>query len=167
MLLSEIPSAESENVSLLPLSENDVSDYARLLRDSGNNKYWGYDYKEDYPDADDGFLYELARREFEYSSAIILAVKHNGDFIGEASIHCFDFKGGADVSLRILPEKQKKGYARETLDLLFGVGADIGLTTLYARINRENIPSVALFSRDADAVSEEDGEICCTYDLYE
>lgn len=167
MMLSDFPEADCEAISLQPLDEGDISDYARLVRDRENNKYWGYDPFIDYPDASDELLFDIAKREFEYSSAIILAVKKNGAFIGEASFHCFDFKGGADISVRILPEHQRKGYGGQVLSLLFEIAAEIGLVAVCARVDNANVASLSLFSRDADEEENDGHETVYTYRLYE
>ena len=154
-------------ISLSSIESSDAEVYEKLIFDKENNKYWGYDYTDDYPDADGNFFAELSKREFEYSAAIVLGVKVGGILVGEASFHCFDFCGGADISIRILPEFQRMGYGRAALSLLFSVAADIGLTTLYARVHVENKGSMSLFSADADSESLCGETSVFTYSLYE
>ena len=166
-LLEDFPYNDADGLELSYIREEDISDYARLSRDDANNKYWGYDYKEDFPDCEDRFFLELRERDFESYSALSFAIRKGGKFVGEALISSFDYKGGADISIRILPEHQKKGYAGNALSLLFEIAEEIGLITLYARVFSENTPSAALFSKHADE-SFCDGEITVfVYHLYE
>lgn len=166
-LIDKYPKALFENVELTDLADEDIRDYARLWRDEENNKYWGYDYRDDYQDSDDGLFIELAKRDFALGSAVSLAIRVDGRFVGEALISSFDYKGGADVAIRILPEYHKQGYASAALSLVFDVAAQMGLVTLYARVYRENTASVRLFSKDADEKNEENGIFVFLYNLYE
>ena len=164
-LVSESLGACEGDLSLSALCKGDEEAYARLCRDEENNKYWGYDFSEDYEGCEDSFFLELASRDFLSSSALSLAVRHNGALIGEALLSCFDYKGGADVSLRILPEHQKSGYGKRALQLLFEVAEKMGLSYLWARVYEENLPSVALFSKNADERLSENGIVTFRYDL--
>ena len=164
-LVSEYPEASNKVVSLSRLTGEDEADYARLCRDENNNKYWGYDFREDYEGCSDAFLLELAERDFLSSSALSFAIRTKNCFLGEALLSNFDFKGGADISIRILPEHQKKGYASSTLSLLFEIAESIGLTALYAGVDAENVPSLALFSKNADERSDKDGIVIFKYYL--
>ena len=166
-LIDNYPEALFENVELTNLRDEDVQDYASLWRNEENNKYWGYDYRDDYQNADDGLFIELARRDFNSAAAISFAIRVDGVFVGEALISSLDYKGGADVAIRILPEYQRRGYASAALSLIFDVAARMGLVTLYARVYRENTASVRLFSKDADEKNEENGIFVFLYNLYE
>ncbi|MBO5878947.1 MAG: GNAT family N-acetyltransferase [Clostridia bacterium] len=158
MLLSDIPSVVADEISLSSFNSGDASPYAELCRDEENNRFWGYDYREDFPqNANDDWFLRVANAENDSATALILAVRLSGELIGEATLHNFDGRGGADVGIRILPRFQKKGYAKRALELLFSLSRDIGLITLFARIKNENTPSVALFSRIASP-SADDGE---------
>ena len=164
-LIEEYPSASDGELSLSHMTDGDASEYERLVKDEQNNKYWGYDYREDYPDCAGQFFVSLSHRDFELGLVLSLAIRHNGRFIGEALIASFDYKGGADISIRILPEHQNKGYAGRAFGLLRKIAGQMGLVTLYARVYKENKPSVFLFSKDADEEREEDGTIVFSYRL--
>lgn len=163
--VSEYPEANGELVSLSALTDKDVTDYARLCRDESNNKYWGYDFREDYDGCSDSFFLELAERDFLSSSALSFAIRAENNFVGEALLSCFDFKGGADISIRILPEHQKKGYASAALSLIIEIAESLGLVNLYARVDVENAPSMALFSKNADEQYREDSVAIFKYHL--
>lgn len=164
-LIEEYTSASDGEISLSHMTDGDASEYERLVKDETNNKYWGYDYREDYPDCDGQFLISLSRRDFELGFALSLAIRLNGSFIGEAVLASFDYKGGADISIRILSEHQNKGYACRAFRLLREIAGQMGLVTLYARVHKENKQSVFLFSKDADEESEEGGTIVFSYRL--
>ena len=156
-LISDVPEVSDGELSLSPLSDGDTKSYAALSRDTEINKFWGYDFSEDFPDATDAYFIETAREEFADCSAITLAVRLSGEFIGEAVLHLFDGKGGAEIGIRLLSEYQGKGYGRRALMLLLSLASKIGLVRLFGRVHRENLCSVALFSSVSD-FREDDGD---------
>lgn len=164
-LVAKCPEAEYDGVSLSGLTEADAEDYRRLVTDKENNKYWGYDFFGDDRDADGTALIEFAESEFAASTAVSFAIRKDGAFVGEAVVASFDYKGGADISIRILPEYQRKGYACVALSLLFDVCAEMGLVRLYARVFLENTPSLALFSGDSDEKKQVGEVMIFTYEL--
>ncbi len=156
-LLDGVPEAECGDVTLSALDERDIADYARLCRDRGTNKYWGYDYSEDNESPDDRYFFESALGELARGTAISLAVRRSGVFIGEAVLYSFDLEGGADIALRLLPEWRGMGFGSLALEGLLSVAESIGLTCLRARVLKDNGASLALFSAFMDK-SGEDGE---------
>ena len=154
-LADGISEATGGRISLSPITEADSRPYAKLCRDEKTNEFMGYDWREDYPDADDTLFVDICKREFEYCSALTLAVRLDGRLVGDAALHNFDYKGGADISLRILPEYRRRGYAKEALSLLLDISREIGLVRLYARVDNRNTPSLSLFSEKADQTEKQ------------
>ncbi len=168
MLSLFLPQGEFEDITLYPLVDEDTADYARLCRDTENNKYWGYDCREDFePDAPDSVFIENAKRDYRAQSAVALSIKKGKTFLGEALVSCFDFKGGADISIRIIRSRQGKGYAKKALEALLEICRKMELGTVYARVFNENLPSMSLFSKRADSKKEKDGITVFTFKLYE
>lgn len=162
------PEGEYEDITLFPLVDEDFRDYARLCRDVENNKYWGYDYREDFEaDVPDEIFLKNAKKDYATHSSVALSVKKESTFLGEALISCFDFKGGADISIRLLPEYHGKGYGKKTLFALLEICRGLGLRVAYARVFNENLPSIALFSSLADGEKEKDGVTVFDFKLYE
>ncbi len=145
-LIDEIPFAEEGELSLCALRVEDKEKYANLCRDEETNRYWGYNYRQDYPDADDGLFLEIAENELKSGAALALAVRYRGEFCGEAILYSFDLRGGAQCAVRILPEYRRRGLALGALKLLSGIAEGMGLISISATVDSENIPSVNLFS---------------------
>lgn len=145
--IDEIPCVALEDVSLGILTDADKEKYARLSRDREVNKYWGYDYSADAPDADDDYFMQIALEEFLRGAALSLAVRLDGEFIGEAIFYAFDLQGGAECAVRLLPEYQGKKIGIKALDLMIKIACDIGLSRLYATVKNANFASVALFKK--------------------
>lgn len=146
-LLDAEPSYQSERVSLTPLYDSDVPKMARLNRDPEVNEFWGYDYREDFGEVEDGFFLNTAREEFARGVALTLAVRLGDEYIGEAIYYAFDLRGSAEIGIRLLPEYMGQGLGSETLDAMISLGEKIGLIGLYATVDKSNKRSRRLMSR--------------------
>lgn len=148
----------SGDVSLDILTTSDEREYARLCRDAETNKYWGYNYKDDCKDATDGYFLDTAISERERGTAISLAVRYNGEFCGEAILYAFDFYGGAEYAVRLLPEFRGRRIGSTALDLMLYFCRQIGMKKLYTTISKENIASRKAYEKRF-ALIEDDGKI--------
>lgn len=135
-----------EGVILSDLTAEDKEAFYRLYTDEENNRYWGYDYREDLGDAAPtpdyffSFQQSLKDRCEEYS----LAVRHGCALVGEAVFHNFDFHGGVEIGIRILKSEQKKGFAKAGLAAMIRYAKDIlGVSAVRAKCFKENAPSKA------------------------
>ena len=166
-LLDSIQAFDSNGFSLSELKESDKSDYARLLRDTETNKYWGYDYKDDFSEnVSDSFFIENARLEFTRGTAIALALKKNGTFVGEGTLYAFDGKGGCEIAIRLLSEARGKGLGNKSFYSLVEYAKMIGLVRISAYVDKRNAPSLA-FCRNLMEISEEsDTRVKFSYDLF-
>lgn len=146
-LLEQIPTADYQDVFLDEITADDDQDYARLSKDKETNLYWGYDYSADVENPCDSYFREMAENEFYRGVALTFAVRYYGRFVGEASLYSFDLLGGAECSVRILPEYRGEGIAHMTLFALENVAREIGLTHLCATVDEQNIISKKLFDK--------------------
>lgn len=154
-LLDEIPTVIGDGISLSPIIEADIRSYAALCRNEQVNRYWGYDYKEDEADAPDSYFVDVVNSEFRRGVALSLAVRREGgEFVGEAVIFDFDYRGGAKVAIRLLPEFQEMGIGTQALKCLISLSRDIGLSVLCAEVMRENIASVRMTEKQMPRVRE-------------
>ena len=159
-LIEELPSIEYGRVKLNALCEADIADYASLCKDKNINKYWGYDYSEDICEPSDRYFYENAQLELASGVSVILAIRYQDKFVGEAVIYAFDGRGGAEFAIRLIPNFQGKGLGTETVRAISEVGKRIGLINLKSKIMKDNAASVGMlkkitneFTEDADFVT--------------
>lgn len=157
-LADEIPSVSHGRVELNALSGDDIRLYAELCKDKMVNRYWGYDYTSDVENPADSYFYENAVREFSFGTSVTMAVRCQGEFIGEAVIYAFDRQGGAEFSIRLLPKFQGKGLGTDALLAAVTAAKKLGLIKLTAAVMNENLPSVAMFKKIADDFSVSDGK---------
>ena len=146
-MLDNVPSLQKDGVLLTKLGKSDQIDYKRLATDVETGRYWGYDYLADEPNPDDCYFYDVAVSEFERCISLSLAVRLGDTFIGEAVIQSFDFMGGAEIAVRLLPEYRGRGLGSTALELLIDAARAIGLLTIRARVLPENAASLRLFSK--------------------
>jgi len=138
--LDEIPVLKSERLTLDALREEDRAAYNRLCLDDERNRWWGYDYRRDLTgDLTEDYFLEVARRDFQHRLAVNFAIRLDGRMIGEAVLYQFDYRGGAELGCRILPEYAGNGYGAEAFRRaaewsLYG----LGLRRLRAKCFHEN-----------------------------
>jgi len=149
-LIKDIPETALINTKRLTLSaikEEDKENFFRLYTDDENNKYWGYDYREDLkeekptPDYFFSFQKRMKQTEEEFS----FAVRVNGEMVGELVLHNFDYENGLEIGYRFLSEYQRKGYAFEGATALIDYAKNVlGAKTVYTRCDKRNNPSYNL-----------------------
>ena len=157
-LLDEIPTLDFDEITLDALTEEDDSDYAKLSKDGETNKFWGYDYTADVDDPTDDYFRHEAEAEFARGVAMSFAVRRDDRFVGEATLYAFDYRGGCELGIRILPEHRRGGLAGMIIDGFTECGARLGLTSIRATVMAKNAPSVGLCTKHFDSFTD-DGEV--------
>ena len=89
--------------------------------------------------------------------AMNFAIRQGGKFVGEAILYNFDFRGGAEIGVRILPEADGQGIGRYA----FGLVANYAIYTLeLIQINgkclKENIASAKMLSSVMQKIGEDE-----------
>ena len=85
---------------LTELREGDKAVYLRLNTDAENNRWWGYDYREDMNltgPVDENTFFDAARYDMAAGDSVNLAVRlsADGEMIGEAILWNFSPDGTA------------------------------------------------------------------------
>ena len=152
-----IPELKTERLTLTALREEDIPAYNALVLDADHNRWWGYDDAGSLtePRTERSF-FEVAERDFAARSAVNFAVRLDGQFIGEAVLYRFDYRGGAELGCRIAPAFTGHGYGTEA----FAAVADwalyqVHLTKVVAKCFRENEPSRKMLSASMRPIGED------------
>ncbi len=124
-----------------------LSEYARLCRDVTVNRFWGYDFRCDSEECEDEYFLREAEHGLDSGCTLTLFVLLGEKFIGEALLYYFNYLGGAECALRLLPEYIGRGLGEKVLDSLTRMASDIGLNELYATVDPDNLPSIKLFEK--------------------
>ncbi len=141
--LSHFPEIETPRLCLRAVPDEDAPAYARLARDGELNRYWGYDWRQDAPEGvEDGWFLRSAREDFKRKSELSLGVYAGETLVGEAVLHRFGYAQECEAGVRILPEHQNKGYAREALSALMNYAfLKLGIERAEAKCFRPNAAS--------------------------
>ena len=162
LCLSELPKISDGDITLGAIADSDAEKYFILSTDPAVTRYWGYDAGEDNPGADGETLLREARSEFDRGVAIPLGVYVLGEFVGEAVIFGFDFFGGAEIAVRLLPSAQGRGVGSRALGLLIRLSKEIGLSELKTRVLNANVGSLKMTGKFMNEAGK-DGEATLFY----
>lgn len=116
--MSEIPRIKSGRIELGEFTEDCLDGLFRLETDFESNKYWGYDWRNDYSGEDfpaPEYFLKCKRQIFACREEAPMGVFLEGKLIGEAVLHNFGYNLECEVGIRLLPEYRKKGYAAEAV----------------------------------------------------
>ncbi len=158
----------AKNVVLTEIRESDKRAYLALNTDENNNRFWGYDYREDPGIAgvltEDTF-FESVSYDMRAGDSVNFAVRQSedGPMIGETVLWNFTSDGFAEVGCRLFPDYHGKGYGSRA----FGLTADYAERSLNVRVTarcfRENTPSRRMIEANGFVSVRRDD----TYDYFE
>lgn len=143
-----LPTLTTERLTLSPLTDGDRAAYNALCLDDARNRWWGYDYRDDWKGEplEDYFL-SVAREDFAARRAANFAVRLDGQLIGEVLLYRFDGRGGAEEGCRIAPDFAGQGYGAEAFRALADWGLyGLHLSHIVAKCYRENDASFRMLS---------------------
>ena len=152
------------DIVLTEIRESDKTAYLKLNTDIDNNRYWGYDYREDLSisqPVDENTFYNSVMLDMRAGDSINFAVRlsKDGEMIGEVVLWNFTSDGTAELGCRIFAEYQGNGYGKTA----FGAVADFATRVLnvkvVARCFRENMPSYRMIVAN-DFILQDKDEKC-------
>ena len=99
----------------------------------------------------------MAQKDFKRKLAVNFAIRLEGKFIGEAVLYRFDYRGGAELGCRILPEFAGNGYGAEAFRRAAEWSLyELGLYRLVAKCYKENQASYKMLSACMRKKGEDD-----------
>lgn len=155
----------SGGIVLTEIKERDKQAYLKLNTDVENNRYWGYDYREDVSitgPVNENTFYDSVMYDMAVGDSVNFAIRlaEDGEMIGEAVLWNFTSDGTAELGCRLLPEYQGNGYGKAA----FGAVADFAVNTLnakvWARCYRENTPSYRMIASNGFTPLWENEDFC-------
>lgn len=135
------------SITLEELCESDIEAYAALCRDEELNRFWGYDYRDDEPNATDEFFFDLAKEGRALGTSLSLAVRADGVFIGEVQLYAFDFRGECEFAIRIAREHHSSGFGSLATEACIKLARMLNLKKLSCDVKNENVSSLALMRK--------------------
>ena len=155
----------SGGIVLTEIKERDKQVYMKLNTDTENNRYWGYDYREDVKitgPVDENTFYDSVMYDTASGDSINFAVRltEDGEMIGEAILWNFTSDGTAELGCRIMPEYQGNGHGTAA----YKAAADFAARELdlkvWARCYRENLPSYRMIVSSGFEPTRKDEKFC-------
>jgi len=146
-----LPSLRGPRILLSQMEEKDQEGYFRLVTDEKRNRYWGYDYLSEVPagqTASPSYFYNDVLADYESRHVLSLLIHDfEGKLLGETVLHHFTALNSAEIGVRLFPEAEGKGYAREALKLLIDFAKSLGLRSLSFECYTQNERSLSLATR--------------------
>ena len=149
--LDAYPVLREGPVALTALRPEDRPAYLLLSTDVDNNRWWGYDYRQDdgiVLPVDENTFYDMALFDMAAGDSINFAVRErpDGPLIGEAILWNFDARG-AEAGVRLFPAFQGRGLGGSAITAAARFGEDALGLPVRARCFRENLPSRHMLAR--------------------
>ncbi len=146
-------------VYLDEIRDEDAGEYLALAFDKETSRLYGYDLKADIESIDAEGHLELMRGERAAGVSLSLGIYVSEGFVGEATLFGFNYRGVAEVAIRIIPSERKKGYGTRALALLVELAKKIGLKEIKTWVKKENLPSIKMTEKHMRPVTEVGGQI--------
>ncbi|WP_300026780.1 GNAT family N-acetyltransferase [Oscillibacter sp.] len=146
--VTNIPTLQTERLTLTPLEEADIPAYNALVLDGERNRWWGYDDVAGLgAPVEERSFFEVAQRDFENRQAVNFAVRLDGKLIGEAVLYRFDCRGSAELGCRIDKAYAGSGYGTEAFTAVARWGLyKVHLSRVVAKCYQENTASYRMLS---------------------
>lgn len=145
-----IPTIECDRVTIAGLTSDEIEEFAYLSTEESGLRYYGYSYSSEVENPSPDYFYERQLYDYTVGLAMTFGVYFEGGLIGECVLHHFDLIGGAEISIRLMPEYRGLGFGREILLAIIRHKSILDIETLYATVHIDNTPSVRLFSSVMD-----------------
>ncbi len=159
--LGRPPEIKGDGVILNGIEERDKERYFALCSDEELNAAWGYDYKADLGSekADADYFFGTQKSDFFAGTALSLAVreKAGGELIGEAVLYNFSICSSCEIGVRIITEKQGKGYGKAAFSAAVTLAEKMGLK-VRAKCFKENFRSEKAILSSGLVKTGEDGK---------
>lgn len=140
-----IPLLRGERIVLQKLRAMDYESYFKLATDEMRNKLWGYDYNKDYQKVSNKYSlydYMISTVDVDFKNKVqipFFIYNSTDDFLGEVDLHSFDYKGNAEIGVRLFENYEGNGYAKEAVKLVIDYGLfKLGLENVKADCYKEN-----------------------------
>ena len=114
--ISAIPVLKGEGITLTPFYPGDKKAYLKLNTDIENNRFWGYDYRDDqeiFGTIDENTFYDGALTDMKAGDSLNFAVRlsEEDEMIGEVILWNFT-PCSAELGCRLMPKYQGRGYGK-------------------------------------------------------
>ena len=161
--VSELPVIDGGKVFLTPFRKTDKREYFVLNTDVENNRFWGYDYREDIcipAEPDENVFYDALMEDMQLGDSINFAVRlsEGGKMIGEGILWHFTPDGKAELGCRISPEYHGRGYGSSVIRMLAEFAQETLGLRCWAKFYLENSASYRICEKAGMRFMKQDEE---------
>lgn len=160
-ILRKIPVINAADIVLTEFKEKDKHTYFELNTDVDNNKFWGYDYREDEDiigTIDDNTFYDFTMLDIKAGDSVNFAIRRSvdGEMIGEAILWNFTADGFAEVGCRLMPDYQGNRFGNQAFGALSDFAERVPKVNVSARCFKENKKSYRMITANGYKQVRED-----------
>ena len=141
--VAHFPVLASPRLTIKEITDVDALGLYRLEYDYERNKYWGYNWREHFngePTPD--YFMQCMREDFKNREEMPMGIYLGRTFIGEVVLHNFGYRGDCEVGVRLLPDFEGQGYAREAVLAAMNYAFfELNVETVRAKCFKQNIRS--------------------------
>ena len=162
---ADFPTLAAGPVVLTEIRPEDKHACYLLNTDIENNRYWGYDYREDVSltgPVCEGLFYHSILHDNACGDSINFAIREtpDGEMIGEGILWQFTSCGNVEIGCRVLPEYHARGYGTAAFGAMARYASEkLGLHCK-ARCYHENLASYKMIMDNGFTELEQDDEYC-------
>lgn len=158
--IMEMPVLHAGEIVLTKMRESDKAAYYTMNTDIENNRFWGYDYREDMniTQMDENIFYDSVQYDMRAGDSINFAIRlsENGEMIGEGILWQFTSDGSVELGCRLRPEYFGRGYGRAAFGALAKFAEEtLGLKAV-ARCYSQNLPSYKMIMDNGFVITGQD-----------
>jgi hypothetical protein len=114
--ITNIPTLRSERLILKEIEDMDSRALYELEMDEERCKLWGYNWR-DYTDKTPTpeFFMDGLRQDFKNKEEMPIGIYLGKEMIGEVVLHNFGYSNDCEIGMRLLPQYEGFGYAKEAM----------------------------------------------------
>ncbi len=143
--MTHLPVLHSERLTVKEITDDDSLTFYRLEFDAERNKYWGYNWREHTAaEPTPEYFMQGIREDFKNREEVPLGIFVGKSLIGEVVLHNFGYRNDCEIGVRLLPEYEGFGYAKEALSALASYAFyELNIEILRAKCFKQNARSRA------------------------
>ena len=138
--VSHYPTIHCERTEIREITDMYANAFYRLEYDIARNRYWGYNWREHFSGEPSPEYFMLGIREdFKNKEELPLGIYFEGQLAGEVVLHNFGYRNDCEIGVRLLPEFEGQGLAKEALlGLMRYAFFELDIDKVLAKCYKEN-----------------------------
>lgn len=138
--VSHLPSIVCDRIEIREITDINANEFYRLEYDVARNRYWGYNWREHFSgEPTPEYFMRGIREDFKNKDEMPLGIFYDRRLAGEVVLHNFGYRNDCEIGVRLLPEFEGLGLAKEALlGLMRYAFFELDIDTVLAKCYKEN-----------------------------